>query len=473
MRATFVSSVMLFLLSALWPANLAAQPAPAADELRVWIEDYVHAYGGTIVVDGGKMDAARLLAAVNADPGRYMEKKTIKGQETLFLVVGGAPLAIQASGAWRAILARDMADVKNARFAMPVVWQQTWNDNFAKVVKNANTLTITYDLNTPVVFEKMTADDWKKIIRDWDAIKTQLDARQIPAGIPYDWTYTDQWSGMNRIMKFAQENHMALRAQHLVWNGDGLPDSIYQGGFTKAELLKILEFTISVRLIKYKGVISEWNAEDELIESQFSGDKWGFWQRTVGLLEATRLSANLIRKIDPDAKIAIADDHELEQRFYDQQPGLGGRFLEFAKTLKKEGLVDTVDFENNLWIYDLPAQNFMVKTLRQIQDQGIALSAPEITVFTTKGYPLWGPEARQAFASVDDPMKAQAEGYRRAVQAYIDAGAYDIGLGDVGDETSFANYVSPGSSPALFDSRWKPRMGWYEILKAMYRGFLP
>jgi GH35 family endo-1,4-beta-xylanase len=472
MRTIFISSLLFCLLIALWPAALAAQPVPAANDVRVWIDDYVHAYGGTIIVNGEKMDAARLLAAVNADPGSYMEKKTIKGRETLFLVVGAVPLAIQASGTWRAILARDMADAKNARFAMPVVWYQTWNDNFVNVIKNANMLTIAHDLGIPVVFEKMTTDDWKKIILNWATIKAQLDSRQIPAGIPYDWTYTDQWSGMNRIIKFAQENHMGLRAQHLVWNGDGLPDSIYNGGFTKAELLKILEFTISVRLIKYKGLISEWNAEDELVESQFSGDKWGFWQRTVGLLDATRLSANLIRKIDPDAKITIADDHELEERFYNQQPGLGLRFMEFVKTLKKEGLVDMVDFENNLWIYDLPAQNFMEKILRQIQTEGIALAAPEITVFTTKGYPLWGPDARQAYAIVDDPAKAQAEGYRRVVQAYINAGAYDIGLGDVGDETSFANYINPGSSPALFDAKWKPRMGWYEILKVMYEGFL-
>ena len=72
---------------------------------------------------------------------------------------------------------------------------------------------------------------------------------------------------------------------------------------------------------------------------------------------------------------------------------------------------------------------------------------------------------------VDDPNKALAEGYRRVVQAYINVGAYDIGLGDVGDETSWYNYLSPGTNAALFDTQWKPKMGWYEILKVMYDGF--
>jgi hypothetical protein len=196
-------------------------------------------------------------------------------------------------------------------------------------------------------------------------------------------------------------------------------------------------------------------------------------------LDATRLSARLIRKIDPEAKITIKDDHEMEERFCSEiegffsclQPDLGIRFMKYVKTLKQEGLVDRVDIENNLWIYDMPEQEYMENFLRQIQALGIELAAPEITVFATEKFPLWD-FPRQAYTKVDDPLKAQAEGYRRVVQAYINAGAYDIGLGDVGDETSGADSFLPGSSPALFDMQWKPRMGWYEILKVMYDGFL-
>jgi GH35 family endo-1,4-beta-xylanase len=262
---------------------------------------------------------------------------------------------------------------------------------------------------------------------------------------------------------------MGLRVGSLVWNGD-VPDSVYNGGFTKAELLKILEFTISVKVMKYKDVISEWDAADELIITEFSTDKWGFWQQHVGLWDATRLSASLIRKIDPEAKITIKDDHEMEERFFNQQPDLGIRFIEFVKTLKQEGLIDKVNIENNLWIYDLPEQEYMENFLRQIQAEGIELSAPEITVCPTIESPVWA-GSRQAHDIVDDPIKALAEGYRRVVQAYINVGAYDIGLGDVGDETSWYNYLSPGTNAALFDAQWKPKMGWYEILKVMYDGF--
>ena len=444
-------------------------PAPApenladANDLHVWIDDYVNAYGGKVPVNGVGRDANQLLGAVKANPGSFIERKTIKGRETLFFVVNGVPLGIQKDGAWRSILARDIADAKNAQFAMPVLYYQIYNPNFVKVVKNANVVTITYDLDNRIVFEKLTTADWKNILRDWEAIKTQLDSGQIPNGIPYNWTQAEQ------TIKFAQENHMGLRGRSLVWNAD-VPDSIYNGGFTKAELLKILEFTISVKVMKYKDVISEWDAADELIISEFSTDKWGFWQQNVGLWDATRLSARLIRKIDPEAKITITDDHEMQERFFNQQPDLGIRFMKFVKTLKQEGLIDKVNIENNLWIYDLPEQEYMENFLRQIQAAGIGLSASEITVCPTKEFPLWaGP--RQVYDMVDDPLKAHAEGHRRVVQAYINVGAYDIGLGDVGDETSWYNYLAPGTNAALFDMQWKPKMGWYEILKVMYDGF--
>jgi GH35 family endo-1,4-beta-xylanase len=470
----FLSYIILVSLAGqMFGQTITPASGKLADEkdLNVWIEDYVHAYGGSVTVNGAAKNAKQVLEAVIANPGDFIERKTIKWKDIDFFIVNGVPLAIQDNGSWRSILARDMADAVDAQFAMPVLWYQTWNPDFVNVIKNANMLTIPKDLDTPVIFEKVTTKDWKNILQDWNNIKAQLDAGRIPDGIPYKWTYTDQWSDVRQIIKFAQDNNMRLRAQHLVWNGDGLPDSIYNGGFTKSELLKILEFTISVKLIKYKGVISEWNASDELAESQFSGDKWGFWQRTVGLWDATRLSAKLIRKIDPEAKITIADDHELEERFYDQQPGLGIRFMEYVKTLSQEGLIDMVDIENNLWIFDFPEQSYMEKVLRQIQAEGIELAAPEISVVPTKKYPLWGNGWRQAYAKVDDPRKAHAEGFRRAVQAYINVGAYDIGLGDVGDETSTANYFDPGTNSALFDMQWKPKMGWYEILKVMYEGF--
>jgi hypothetical protein len=124
-----------------------------------------------------------------------------------------------------------------------------------------------------------------------------------------------------------------------------------------------------------------------------------------------------------------------------------------------------------VWIYDLPELEYMEKVLRQFQAEGLGISAPEIIVFPSQNFPYWY-GTRKAYTVVDNPLAAQAEGYSRVIQAYINVGAYDIGLGDVGDEISTPNYMNPGTNPALFDMQWKPKMGWYEILKIMYTEFI-
>jgi hypothetical protein len=117
------------------------QPTPApenladAKDLQVWIDDYVHAYGGKVAFGGAEKNTAQLLAAVKATQGSFIERKKIKGSETLFFVVNGAPLAIQNGLAWRAILARDLSDAVDAQFALPVVGFALDNQNYKNTLQ--------------------------------------------------------------------------------------------------------------------------------------------------------------------------------------------------------------------------------------------------------------------------------------------------------------------------------------------------
>jgi endo-1,4-beta-xylanase len=453
-------------------ATTAPTPTPAptlqgladAPDLHLWIDDYVHAYGGTVSVDGVEENANQVLAAVRANPAGFIQSKTVKGKPAAFFVVNGVPLAMMDGFTWRAILARDISEAVDGQFAMPVLAYQIWNPDFVKAVQNANMLAINADLNNGVIFKTMTTQDWKNLFQNWTATKAQLDAGQIPSGITYDW------SGADQIVQFARANHMRMKGTGLVWNGD-VPDSIRHGGFSKADLLKYLEFTISVKLLRYKDDIAEWHVESELVDTAHSTDEWGFWTQNVGILDATRLSARLIRRIAPEAKVVIADDYILEEHYYGWQPGLGQEYLEFAKTLKQEGLVDRAEIENNMWIWDMPTQAHMEQFLRKIQALGIELAAPDLTVCPTEHFPT-GMNPRKIYTKVDDPQKAMAEGYRRVVQAYLNVGATDIGLGDVGDLISWGNWLAPGTDMCLWDSEWKPKMGYYEILDVMYAAFI-
>ena len=72
------------------PQNLADAP-----DLPTWVEDYVHAYGGKVTVNGAEMDAEQLTEAI-ARIREVHADKVISGINISF-VLNGAPLAIQSN----------------------------------------------------------------------------------------------------------------------------------------------------------------------------------------------------------------------------------------------------------------------------------------------------------------------------------------------------------------------------------------
>lgn len=75
-------------------------PAPQsladAPDLSTWVEEYVHAYGGKVTVNGAEMDAEQLTEAIRQNPERFTQTKVISGIKYFFFVLNGAPLAIQS-----------------------------------------------------------------------------------------------------------------------------------------------------------------------------------------------------------------------------------------------------------------------------------------------------------------------------------------------------------------------------------------
>ena len=56
------------------PVTLADLP-----ELPTWVEEYVHAYGGMVNVNGVEMDAQQLTDAIRQDPVAFVQTKQMEG----------------------------------------------------------------------------------------------------------------------------------------------------------------------------------------------------------------------------------------------------------------------------------------------------------------------------------------------------------------------------------------------------------
>lgn len=448
------------------PPTIIPTPAPEnladAGDLSAWVNQYVHAYGGHVTVNGANMDAAQLTNAIRANPDPFTQAKPINGVEYKFLVVNSIPLALQTpKRQWGKLRGRDLAGALKMDFAMPALYSDISDPKNAEILENASMVTMTNDLGMNVVYGSLTTQDWKNILTNWDSIKKSIDDGKIPEGIPYNW------NGADAVFKFANEHDQKVKVQTLLNSGPVIPNAIYNGGFTKDELKKILELTTSVTVLKYQGKVAEWHAEDEQVVADINkqgNEKYGFWAREVGIVDATEIVARTIRKLDPSAAITIAEDHVLDRKFGTLEPGLRAEFFKFVDELKKRGVpLDGVDIENNVWAKNPPEIVYMKQILGEIQKRGLFIAADEANVLVGDQFPLWY-EPLQVTGNVAPEVI-----HRDIVQAYIDVGARGIGFGDVADKWSFVNYTgNKDTNPSLFDDNAEPKPAYYEVLKVLY-----
>jgi GH35 family endo-1,4-beta-xylanase len=437
-------------------------------DLDGWVDDYVHAYGDKITVDSVEMDAKSLTEAIRKNSAAFTQEKQIEDHIASFLVVNGTPLAIQNSGEpWRKITGRDLAEALQIDLAMPGLYSDIADPANREILTNANMLTLTNDLLMNVVFKNFTAEDWRRVLDNWDTIQAEFNSGTFPVDYPYYWDQADP------IFLFAQEHNMKVRAQTLLCSGDCIPDSIYNGNFSKDEIKKILEFTTSVTVIRNKGKVDEWTIENEQVIADLNkvgNEKYGFWVREIGLVPATELVSRTVKKLDPERKLVVVEAFLVEDQVGSQEPEFRQAFFAYLDELQQLGVpLDGVDIENGVWVYNPPKADFEKQLLEQITARGLYLSAPEtIVVLTPDRLPFWY-EPVVKTANVTDPIASQAEVFSQITQTYLDVGAKAIGFGDVGDKWSWMNYSgATDANPSLFDDDARPKQAYFAVMKVLY-----
>lgn len=437
-------------------------------DLNDWIEDYVNAYGDKVTIDGVEMDAEALTKAIRQDSTVFTQLKKFNGKDVSVLLINGYPLAIQFLGEpWRKITGRDLVDALQIDLAMPGLYSDIADPANRDILTNANMLTLTNDLLMNVVFKDFTTEDWRSVLNDWDVIQEEFNSGTYPEDYPYYWDQADP------VLLFAQAHHMKVRAQTLLCGGDCIPDSVYNGNFSKEEIKKILEFTTSVTVLRNKGKVDEWTVENEQVIADLNkvgNEMYGFWMREIGLIPATELVARTVKKLDPESNLVVVEAFLVEDQVGTQEPEFREAFFTYLDELQKRGVpFDGVDIENGVWVYNPPKADFEKIILEQITARGLYLSAPEtIVVLTPNRLPFWY-EPVVKTAEVTDPLKSQAEVFSQITQTYLDVGAKAIGFGDVGDKWSWMNYSgATDANPSLFDDDARPKQAYYAVMKVLY-----
>lgn len=481
-NVTVTSEVTVTSAPSLTPTLMPESIADAKD-LSVWVDEFVHAYGGTVTINGVAVDANQLVTEIKTDPDAFFQTKQINGVEVLFVVVNSVPLAFRGpEGVWQESTMARLSEMSGVTFefsrsGMPDTHADDYFDVLEKTAGKGSNFTFPSEMDTCRIFNDFSQGDWNKVVTNWDGIKNDLDHGNIPVGFPY------QWQGVYNLISFANEHvdNPEFRGQHLVELNLPeyclLADSIVRAkevkGFDNAAMLKILEFVVRTRVVKFPEV-SKWNAEDEMIAAVSDAKAGGdaskpFWNNVTGLspAELTTLVSEWIKQDNPNAKVYVVEDVIFENNYAGAQLNIA-EFDNYIKALKENNArIDGIISENNFWVFAPPDMGYISKKIAEWDALGFKIGGAETMIIT--GEKMINDDRRPKTTQVNDQNLAQAEIYRELLSVYLENGITNFGFGGIDDYNAWTNDVGlPDANPLLFDDEFRAKPSYYAIVQVLF-----
>lgn len=465
-------------------------PAPQsladAPDLPTWVEEYVHAYGGTVTVNGTEMDAIQLTAAIRRNSDEFIQKKSVNGVEYSFVVVNRIPLVYQdENGYWQEATMAQLGEWNGAEYECSLRLDGRKYQEFigiSKKVFNENTIVVfTTTLDVTTVFGDFTEADWQRVLDDWDSVQLNFSSGVVPEDFPYYWkTGVD---GMDTDVVRAFGGAPQFRSQQLYESGlrsDGTRIEAlkqFQTQTSHEDMLKIFEFVVRTRVLEFPQ-IKRWDVSDEssaayvMYRDNHAMDVH-FWENATGLspAEITIKVAQWVKEDNPGAKTYIVEDNIFENANPVASAVRDYFYSEYIPAIvegNSNHVVDGVIGENNWWIYEPQDWLDISQKIDFLTSNGFEIGGSE-TMIVSGDIPINDCCGRHKLVEIRDPKLAQAEMYAQWVDLYLDKGIKTIGFGNIDDFYAWTQDGGlPDANPTLFDIDFHAKPAYYAIVQVLY-----
>jgi len=260
--------------------------------------------------------------------------------------------------------------------------------------------------------------------------------------------YRDTDSDVN----IAQRANMAGYGHLLLWGAEA-PKWLRTGGYTRDEVIAMMQDSIRSAMNRYKGKIKYWNVVNEA----YSGGSTGgdFFLEKIGP-EYVEIAFQTAREADSSAILIYNDysNHTVEG----QRTSHTKRIVE---DLKSKGLIDMVGLETILFYPDIPTKKQLIDGMRYY----------EIPVMVTE----FNVNMARFNGSDDEKYSVQAKIYQDAIEAALESEVCrEFIMFLVSDAANFwqtqANLpgASPKNDPSPFDKQFRPKPAYYASRAAFY-----
>ena len=250
---------------------------------------------------------------------------------------------------------------------------------------------------------------------------------------PNQW---DFWWPDEVVLR-AQAANQSMFAHHLIWHLD-IPDWIKNGGYSRAELITIIENHITTAMTRYKGVIRGY-----VVVNEHFLDDYDWFQANIGP-DYLDIAFEKARQVDPDAFLIY--NHFNNHVSYHPEYTIT---LNDVNHLKSGGLVDGVGVQFHHWSPERPRPTKQ-EVIPTLQSYGLPVWITEFDVFQN-------PEEI-------DPEQEQAAQTKAMLEAAFESGACDyFNIWGLNDKYSYA----PEQKLGILDENNRVKLNYYAIQQVL------
>jgi endo-1,4-beta-xylanase len=267
---------------------------------------------------------------------------------------------------------------------------------------------------------------------------------------------TYDFSDMDQVFDFADQNDMPVRVQHLLWGDDKwLPEWLKSGNFSRAELLEIIQAHINTVGTRYKGQVREYTVVNEAFSRELeAGGNKDWWGERLDR-EYIEKAFVWAKQADPNAVLILND-------FGNETEGeISNLMYEFIKDAKSRGIpIDALGMQMHISGADAPSTEKVVTNMQRFADIGVKIY---ITEFDVNMHDVAG--------SQDEKDALQAKIYGDMLHACLQVGPNicpNFGFLGLIDRQSWYNGLGiKDADPLLFRDDYTPKPAFYRVREVL------
>jgi len=280
-----------------------------------------------------------------------------------------------------------------------------------------------------------------------------------------NWYFTDgglrpsehsySFEHMNEVIKYAQDNHMAVQAHHFVWGEQKwLPDWLKNGKYDKQQLLNLLHDHIQTVGSYYQGKVNEWTVVNEAFTREqhlYNLNDW--WADHIGDKSYIDQSFIWARQADPNAKLILNDFNN------ESENAVSNAMYAYIKDAKARGIpIDGLGMQMHIDGNNPPRKDDVIKNMKRFADLGVDIYVTEFDV-----------NMNDMHASAKKKNEVQGQIYHDMMRACIESQVcHSFAFLGITDKETWYNYVGlTDPRPLMFDRNYRPKRAYYGLRQAL------